>query len=319
MQCLWLENQTLRWRDDVPHPEPGPGEGLVRVLCAGVCNTDVELLRGYYPFTGIPGHEFVGRVEGGAEDLAGRRVVGEINAVCGRCRECLAGRRRHCPHRSVLGIAGRNGAFAEYLILPAQNLHPVPDSVDLEAATFVEPLAAALQIQQQVQVRPDDRVAVVGDGKLGLLVAQTLALTGCRLLAIGRHPTKLGHLTRRGIRTGGPDDLDPSCVDVAVECTGAREGFALARRALRPGGTLVLKSTYAGLLELDVSSLVVDEIRVVGSRCGPFAPALRLLAAGQVEVAPLIHARYPLEQGIAALGRSQEPGVLKVLLRMENE
>ena len=312
-----MENQRLRLRVDVARPDPGPGEALVRVLCAGICNTDVELLRGCYPFVGVPGHEFVGIVEQGPQALTGQRVVGEINAVCGRCTTCLSGRRTHCPQRTVLGISGRNGAFAQYLTLPIENLHPVPDGLGLEAATFAEPLAAALQIQQQVPVRPDDRVAVVGDGKLGQLVGQTLALTGCHLLVVGRHPSKLEHLARCGIRTGLAEDLAPGGADVAVECTGNPDGFALARRALRPRGTLVMKSTYAGRLQVDASSVVVDEINLVGSRCGPFAPALRLLAAGRVDVAPLIHARYPLAQGTDALSRAQEPGTLKVMLDME--
>jgi threonine dehydrogenase-like Zn-dependent dehydrogenase len=214
----------------------------------------------------------------------------------------------------VLGIAGRNGAFAEFLCLPVENLHAVPDAVPTDAATFVEPLAAALRIQQQVQVRPADRVLVVGDGKLGQLVGQTLALTGCDLLVVGRHAAKLDILAARGVRTGSADDAGEGAFDLAVECTGNPEGFALARRALRSGGVLVLKSTYAGRLSVDAASLVVDEIDVVGSRCGPFAPALRLLAAGLVDVGPLVQARYPLAAGTVALERAGESGVLKVLL-----
>jgi threonine dehydrogenase-like Zn-dependent dehydrogenase len=319
MKGLWLENNQLQLRTDIPVPEPPPGEALVRVLRAGICNTDLELLRGYYPYTGILGHEFVGVVEQGPEYLVNQRVVGEINAACGQCRFCRSGQSTHCENRTVLGIVNRNGAFAEYLSLPIENLHPVPDRVPTEVATFTEPLAAALEIQQQIPVRPDDRVLVVGDGKLGQLVAQTLALTGCDLLVVGRHRDKLANLEARDIKIGLSDAVTARAFDISVECTGNPEGFAIARRALRPRGTLVLKSTYAGNLSLDASSLVVDEIALIGSRCGPFPAALELLAAGKVDVQPLIHAHYPLSQGLAAFEHAQSRGVLKVLLEMEWE
>ncbi len=318
MRALWLEDRRLRLRDDLPIPEPPAGEALVRVLCAGICNTDIELTRGYYPFTGIPGHEFVGIVERGPGALAGRRVVGEINAVCGSCRACTAGRRTHCERRTVLGIVGRHGGFADYLTLPFENLHAVPDDVSTDAAVFTEPLAAALEIQEQLAIGADQHVLVVGDGKLGQLVAQTLALTGCRLRAVGRHDAKLALLAARGVATGGPEDVEPGAFDVAVECTGNPAGFAVAQRALRPRGTLVLKSTYAGALTFDASAVVVHELTLVGSRCGPFAPALRLLAERRVAVEPLIHARYALRDGLAAVGHAQRSGVLKVLLEMED-
>ncbi len=301
---------------NTPIPAPSPGEALIRVLRAGICNTDLELLRGYYPYEGIPGHEFVGMVEKGCDRLLGQRVVGEINAVCGNCRFCLQGHRTHCENRTVLGIVNRNGAFAEYLTLPSANLHPVPENISTDVATFTEPLAAALEIQQQVRVSQSDKVMVVGDGKLGQLVAQTLALTGCDLLTIGRHPEKLANLEARGIRVGFADAVIDRAFDLAVECTGNPEGFATACRALRPRGTLVLKSTYAGKLTIDASALVVDEITLVGSRCGPFAPALELLSTGQVDVKPLIQARYPLSEGLQAFAHAQQRGVLKVLLEM---
>ena len=314
MLALWLENNHLQLREDVPLPEPPPGEVRVRVLRAGICNTDVELIRGYYPYTGVLGHEFVGVVEEGPKHLGGKKVVGEINAVCGRCAACRCGRRSHCSERTVLGIVKRHGAFAEYLCLPQENLHVVPDNVSLDAATFTEPLAAALQIQQQVPVAAKDRVLVVGDGKLGQLVGQTLALSGCELLVVGRHQKKLACLQNLGIQTASSAALSEGEFDIAVECTGNRGGFELARMALRAGGTLVLKSTYAGRLHMDASSLVVDEITLVGSRCGPFAPALHLLAAGKVEVGPLIEARHSLRDGLSAFNRAVEAGVLKVLL-----
>jgi threonine dehydrogenase-like Zn-dependent dehydrogenase len=316
MRALWLENQKLTLQDDVPRPEPPDGEALVRVLQAGICNTDLELVRGYYPYTGVLGHEFVGRVEAGP-DLLGRRVVGEINAVCHRCRDCLEGRPTHCDNRTVLGIVNRDGAFADYLTLPIENLHPVPDQVSTDAATFTEPLAAALEIRQQITVTDADHVLVVGDGKLGQLIAQTLALTGCDVLAVGRHPKKLDLLEQRGIRTGLSDRVEPGRYDIAVECTGNAEGFALAQQALRPRGTLVMKSTYAGDLTFDASGVVVNEITLVGSRCGPFAPALRLLTDGEVDVEPLIEARYSLGDGIAAMEHAARKGTMKVVLTME--
>ncbi|HAZ49177.1 MAG TPA: alcohol dehydrogenase [Cyanobacteria bacterium UBA11369] len=317
MKAIWLENNQLQLRTDVPMPKAPPGEALVRVVRAGICNTDLELIRGYYPYTGILGHEFVGIVEQGSSQLVGKRVVGEINAACGKCRFCLSAQPTHCENRTVLGIVNRNGAFAEYLTLPEQNLHPVPDSVTTDVASFTEPVAAALEIQQQVSIRPDDRVLVVGDGKLGQLVAQTLALTGCDLLAVGRHENKLANLAARGIKTGLAEAVTDRAFDLSVECTGNPEGFAIARRALRPRGTLVLKSTYAGHLTFDASSLVVDEITLIGSRCGPFSAALEVLAAGKVDVEPLIQARYPLSEGLTAFTRAQQRGVLKVLLEID--
>ncbi len=316
MKGIWLEEQKLELKNDLPIPETPPGETLVKVLRAGICNTDLELLRGYYPYQGILGHEFVGLVERGPEHLVNRRVVGEINAACGRCRFCLKGQPTHCENRTVLGIVNRNGAFAEYLTLPHQNLHPIPDRLSTDAATFTEPVAAALEIQQQVNIGPEDRVLVVGDGKLGQLVAQTLAVTGCDLLVIGRHREKLANLEERGIKTGFEDAVTDGAFDISVECTGNRDGFGIARRALRPRGILVLKSTYAGALSLDISSVVVDEITLIGSRCGPFEPAIELLAQNKVNVKPLIDSRYPLEDGLAAFERAQTKGVLKVLLEM---
>ncbi|MCP2727734.1 MDR/zinc-dependent alcohol dehydrogenase-like family protein [Limnofasciculus baicalensis] len=319
MKTLWLENNQLQLCTDIPIPTPPPGEALIRVLRAGICNTDLELLRGYYPYKGIPGHEFVGIVEKGSPHLLGKRVVGEINAVCGKCRFCLKGESTHCENRTVLGIVNRNGAFAEYLTLPETNLHLVPDNVSTDVATFTEPLAAALEIQQQVKITASEKVLVVGDGKLGQLVAQTLALTGCDLLVIGRHPEKLANLEERGIEIGFSDGIIDRSFDIAVECTGNPEGFALALRALRPRGILVLKSTYSGKLTIDASALVVDEITLIGSRCGPFAPALELLRTQQVNVSPLIQARYPIAEGLTAFSHAKQRGVLKVLLDMIEE
>ena len=316
MICLWLQERQLRLAD-VPVPEPAAGEALIRVLKAGICNTDLELIDGYYPFAGIPGHEFVGIVESPSGELNGRRVVGEINCVCGSCGACRAGRRNHCERRSVLGIAGRDGAFAEYVTLPIENLHVLPDGVATEEAVFVEPLAAALQIQEQVPIGRGQRVVVIGDGKLGQLAARTLALTGCELMVVGHHDSKLGLLDAVGAATRRADEVRAGeRFDVAVECTGNPAGFDLARQSLRPGGTLVMKSTYAGELTIDAAAVVVDEITLVGSRCGPFGPAVGLLADRRVNVAPLVHAEFALRDGLGAFEKAAAPGVLKVLLEV---
>jgi len=323
---LWLQNGELELRSDLPRPEPAAGEALVRVLQAGICNTDLELVRGYYPYEGILGHEFVGVVErapAGYRHLEGRRVVGEINAACGACPECDAGRSNHCENRTVLGIVDRDGAFAEYLTLPACNLHEVPHGLPDEAAVFTEPLAAALRIGEQVDPAGSENVLVVGDGKLGQLVARVLRLSTPYLCVAGRHTHKLALLADLGIDTVAVDDEPEGALaralrrfDTVVECTGNPAGFALARRALRPRGTLVMKSTYAGKLTVDASALVVDEITLVGSRCGPFAPALELLATGAVHVEDLIADRYPLSAGLAAFEHARRRGTLKVLLQV---
>ena len=319
MRALWLEDRALRLREDVPSPAAPPGEAVVRVILAGVCNTDLELVRGYYPYAGVPGHEFVGRVERapGNEAWKGRRVVGEINAACGSCPACLAGRRTHCERRTVLGIVKRDGAFAERLSLPVANLHAVPEGLPDDVAVFTEPTAAALRVQEQVRVAPGDRVVVIGAGKLGQLVAQSLASTGCDLLAVGRSPASLERLAARGIRTAIAAHLEERRADLVVECTGNPEGLALARRAVRPLGTIVLKSTYHGETTLAFSPIVVDEVTLLGSRCGPFAPALEALAAGRVDPRPLIEVVYPLAKAVAAFEHAARPGALKVLVRAE--
>jgi threonine dehydrogenase-like Zn-dependent dehydrogenase len=308
---------------DVPCPEPAPGEALVRVRLAGVCHTDLELTRGYMGFQGTLGHEFVGEVAALAPSpdapspvSVGQRVVGEINAACGACAACRAGLERHCPTRTVLGILGRDGAFAEYLMLPLANLHPVPDGVPDEAAVFVEPLAAALEILEQVPIRPTHRVLLLGDGKLGQLVARVLASAGCDLVVVGHHAEKRALLAAAGIPTLA--EAPAERFDVVVDCTGRAAGFAEAMRLVRPRGTLVLKSTVAvrpGEPSLNLAPLVVDEITVVGSRCGPFAPALHALAEGRVNVAPLVSAAYPLADGVAAFAHASRPDTLKVLVR----
>ena len=317
MKALWLSGGRLRLREDLTLPATAPGEARVRLLTAGICGTDLALVDALYPFEGVPGHEFVGVVEEGPGSLTGRRVVGEINATCGRCPECLAGRAKHCRARTALGIRGRNGAFAEYLQLPADNLHPVPDSVTTDAAVFTEPLAAALDIVERFPPNPGDAVLVVGTGRLGQLVCRVLGASGARVIAVGRNPDKLARLEGIVAGTLPGEDVEPRSFAVAVECTGDPSGLPIALRALRPQGTLVLKSTYPQPLKLDIATLVVDELRLVGSRCGPFDAALRLLQEQRVEVESLIDARYPLTAGVEAFAHSRRPGVLKVLLKME--
>jgi len=311
---LWLADGQLTLRRDLPEPTPGPGEVLVRPLLRGICSTDHQLVDGLYPFTGIPGHEFVGVVESGPAALIGQCVVAEINLPCGRCALCQRGLAKHCAQRRTIGIHERPGAFAERLAVPIANLHRVPAGVTLEQAVFTEPLAAALDIQEQIAIGPGDRVLVIGDGKLGQLIAQSLRPTGCRLRVLGRHPAKLSHLARLGIQTLTEPPVDPAGADIVIECTGTGGGFALARAAVRPCGTIVLKSTYHGGLSVDLSAIVVDEVRLLGSRCGPFEKALALLAGGTLDLGYLIDSAYPLTAGLAAFGRSRERGVLKVLI-----
>lgn len=320
MRALVFDRQagdgpTLRLTADRAMPEPPPGEVRIRTVLAGICNTDVEIVRGYHGFEGVLGHEFVGVVDQ-AEDrsLVGRRVVGEINASCGVCDTCRAGRPTHCPTRTTLGIRDRDGVLADQFCLPARNLHMVPDDVPDEAAVFTEPLAAACQVLEQVHLRPTERVLVLGDGKLGILVAQVVALSGCNLTVVGRHPEKLGILSARGIATQLEGAAIEGNADVVIECTGQPAGFSRARELLRPRGKLVLKSTYHGLVHADLSSLVVDEIQVVGSRCGPFPPAIRLLCQGLVDVLPLIEAEYSLDEAMAAFEHAQRRGALKTLV-----
>jgi len=319
MRAIVLDS-TLTLRRDYPRPQSPDGEALIRVRLAGVCNTDLELIKGYAGFGGVLGHEFVGEVEVCPADPSweGRRVVGEINAACRHCATCRAGRPTHCPTRTTLGIRGRDGVLADWTTLPVENLHAVPDSVSDEQAVFVEPLAAALEITDQLHLRPTERVVVLGDGKLGQLIAQVLALTGCDLTLVGRHQKKLDLLNARGIQTCLDDALDAPGIlaDVVVEATGTPGGFAMARKLVRPRGALVLKSTYHGLLQADLSQVVVDEVQLIGSRCGPFAPALRLLARGAVDVQALIQARYSLDQGLLALEDAALKGALKVLIEI---
>lgn len=318
MRALWLEDGRLRPRADLPPPAPAAGEALVRVSLAGICGTDLELVKGYYPFTGVPGHEFVGVVESAPDGPGwlGRRVVGEINAACGACAACRAGRRAHCAKRTVLGLRGRDGAFAETLTLPLSNLHVVPQGMPDEVAVFTEPSAAALRVVEQVPIGPGDGVVVLGGGRLGCLVAQALHATGAQVTLATRRPGRAAWLAARGLALVATGALPAGQADAVVDCTGSPDGLPLALRAVRPLGTVVLKSTYHGLAPVNLSALVVDEVRLVGSRCGPFAPALSALAGGTIATAPLLEARYPLERALAAFEHAARPGALKVLIEV---
>jgi len=331
MQALVLHEGVLTYHPDHPQPEPGPDEALIRVSLAGICSTDLEVVKGYGGgFSGVLGHEFVGVVErtGSADTNGwiGRRVAGSINVGCGRCPVCLGDGPEHCLNRTVLGIHRRDGVFADYLTLPVSNLYAVPDSVSDEEAVFTEPLAAAMRIREQLVLRPTARIAVVGPGRLGLLVAQVMALAAADVLVLGRRPESLELPARLGLKTGLTDDQADNSFDFVVEATGNDAGFAHSLRLTRPMGTLVLKSTFHGNADINLTKLVVDEINVVGSRCGPFAPALRLLEiSGRIEgevvaglgvrVRPLIDGEYPLRDALTAFDHAARPGVRKILLR----
>ncbi|MFC2042857.1 alcohol dehydrogenase catalytic domain-containing protein [Chloroflexota bacterium] len=293
-------------RDNLPVPEPTPGEALVKVHLSGICATDLELVTGYYPFKLVFGHEFVGEVVKAPQnsDWIGNRVLGEINIVCGECAACRAGRSHHCANRSVLGIKEKNGSFAEFLTMPLKNLHPVQDNVPDEKAVFTEPMAAALEIQEQVQIHPLDSVLVVGAGRLGQLIARTLSLTGCDLNVVTRHTQQQELLQRCNISTVRENEVEQDKWDTVVEATGSASGFNLARLAVRPLGTIVLKSTYKGEVQVNFSALVVDEISIVGSRCGSFSPALRLLESGKIDPTPLISGRFPVSDALTAFYRA---------------
>lgn len=305
---------------EIARPEPLADEALIRVSLAGICATDLELIRGYMNFRGVPGHEFVGVVAGPeAHPLLGCRVVGEINCGCGNCPWCAGGMERHCPERSVLGILDRPGAFAEYTCLPSRNLHPVPDAVGDEAAVFCEPLAACFEVIEQFPEIVEREVLVIGDGRLGLLQTQVLHTAGARVGLLGRHPEKMALLASLEIPVWS-DPAQAVCSEgekwpVVVEATGSAEGFSLAVSKTKPRGVLVLKSTVASEARLNLSSVVVDEITVLGSRCGPFAPAIRALETGAIRTSSMVHGCFALRNAPEAFEKDREKGIIKVLLR----
>lgn len=302
---------------EVPMPRPAEGEALIKVLSAGICNTDLEILRGYGDFHGILGHEFTGIVEYAPNvNLTGKRVVGEINCVCHHCHYCQLEMPHHCLNRTVLGIHKRDGAFAEYLTLPEENLHLAPGSVRDDVLVFAEPAAAAFRITEQIDITPQDRIIVLGDGKLGQLTAQVLWLYSKNLVCVGHHEWKLELLHRLGIATALASDPIERGADIVVEATGSHEGFARALELVRPEGAIVLKTTTTHPTALELSPPVINEVRIIGSRCGPFRPALEALSLGNVEVRPMITDSFLLSDGEAALRRAHAPGVIKVLLHM---
>jgi threonine dehydrogenase-like Zn-dependent dehydrogenase len=315
MQAAHWNGQRLELDTNYPTPQTDEQTALVRVQLAGICSTDLQIFQGYMGFTGVPGHEFVGEVMQGPTEWLGQRVVGEINFACGQCPMCAKGLGRHCPTRRVMGILQADGTFAEYVAVPVANLHSVPASVSDEAAVFTEPLAAAFEILEQVHLQPTDHVVVFGDGKLGLLCAQVLHLTGASVSLVGRHPHKLGLLRPRGIHTVLLPDPPPAPADVVVEATGSAEGLQRAMETVRPRGTLVLKSTVAAEHHLSLAPLVIHEVTVVGSRCGRFAPALQALAYERLLVTPLIEHVYSLTEAGDAVAHASRRGTLKVLLR----
>lgn len=332
MRALVYNGTNIILEQNYPQPTPVEGEALIRVLQAGICNTDLEIVRGYMNFVGVLGHEFVGVVEDmygekGREQgahLLGKRVVGDINAACHRpdCAYCQRGMPTHCPNRTTLGIVKRDGAFADYVLLPIENLHLVPEEVSDEEAVFVEPLAANFEIMEQVHLKPTDSVVILGDGKMGQLATQVLALGGCDVVMIGKHQEKLALVKQRGIRTYALADAESALIesghraDVVVECSGSAQGLEMALRLVRPRGSVILKSTVAAKATLNLAPIVIDEIRIQGSRCGPFPPALRALCQKRVDVRSLISASYTLDEGLVAFERAEQKGVLKVLVCM---
>ncbi len=308
---------SLRLTHDCPEPRRRSGESLLRVRLAGICNTDLDIARGYMGYSGILGHEFVGVVEySDNPDLRGRRVGGEINLGCGECEFCRSGLRTHCPARTVLGILDHQGAMADFCILPDSNLHILPEDLPIEAAVFCEPLAAAFEILEQVQVEAGKKAVVLGDGKLGLLVAQVLKNTGADVLLIGQSPKKLALAQSWSIRTATADESSKEAADLVVDCTGSTAGFDTALSLVRPRGTIVVKTTVADRFSINLAPLVINEITVIGSRCGPFGPALKALSDGSVNVSEMISKIFPMEQAVEAFEFASRSEALKVLIRM---
>jgi threonine dehydrogenase-like Zn-dependent dehydrogenase len=309
MRGVYCNGTSARLRRDLPEPNPVHGETVLKVLRVGICDTDLQLARGYMGFQGILGHEFVG------ETPEGRRVTGEINNSCNKCPTCLAGRPNHCPNRTVLGILGHDGAMADKVAVPTRNLHQIPDAIEDDAAVFIEPLAAAFRIVEQIPLGLGVKMAVVGDGKLGLLCTWAARLTGAEMTLVGKHPAKLG-LAGKDVRTIHLDDLAGvgRPFDVVADCTGSPTGFTTALRIVRPGGTVVLKTTIAGDYAINLAPIVIDEVTVIGSRCGPFPRAIEALTRGEVDVRPLIGAEYSIERAEEAFAAAAERGARKVIL-----
>jgi len=319
VNALCFRSRSLRYDREYPDPVPGSGEVLIRVRLAGICATDLEITKGYMGFTGVLGHECVGVVEKGPHKWRDKRVVAEINCVCGRCDMCLHGLSHHCRRRSVVGIMDRDGVFADYFAVPERNLYELPEAVSDEQAVFVEPLAAAYQIIKQCPIEPRMKVAVVGSGRLGLLVVQVLKTTSCQLEVVGRNELTLGFCEKKGVQATPVSELVPRADrDVVVECTGSPDGFHIATRMVRPRGTIVLKSTYAENAQLELATTVVNELTILGSRCGPFPDAINALARQDIDVDSMISRQLPLDRGIEAFKMAANPRYIKVLLKVSS-
>ncbi len=314
MKAVLLERGELKIKEVLP-PVPSGEEALIRVIKAGICNTDLEIIRGYMEFEGILGHEFVGEVvESSRKDLRGKRVVGEINIFCNQCEFCLKGLPRHCSSRKVLGIYRKDGVFAEFVTLPLINLHLLPQEVSDHQAVFVEPLASALEILEQIEVRKKESILVIGDGKLGLLIAQVMKLESDEVYCLGKHERKLELIRKRNVKVFLKEEDIAQKFDLVVEATGKKEGLRVALSYVKPRGKIVLKSTFKGNLCLDVSKIVVDEIELIGSRCGPFPRAIEVLKSGRVDVEGMVDGEFPLDEALQAFRLAQKPGVMKILL-----
>jgi len=315
MLALVFDGKKAVLHEDYPSPRRASGEALIAVRMAGVCRTDLELLNGYMDFRGVMGHEFVGDVAEGPRKWLGKRIVADINCVCGRCDMCRRGLANHCRNRTVIGIDGRDGAFAQYIAVPVRNLHEVPDAVSDAEAVFVEPLAAAFQVAHQIKFYSAEKVVVLGDGRLGQLIVRVLKLSAAKPLLVGRHAAKLEAAEKQGIQTALADRFVPrNDADVVVDATGTGDGFKLAMRAVRPRGTIVLKSTFADEGGMNLTPLVINEVTVMGSRCGPFSDALNALAAGEVDVSALISGQFSLHEAASALDFCRKSDTIKVLI-----
>lgn len=314
MNGVWCENHSIRLKRDLPAPNPGPGEEPLRVRLAGICDTDLQLARGYMGFRGILGHEFVGETAGGT------RVTAEINNACRRCETCRSGMPGHCPNRTVLGILGHDGAMADAVCVPSVNLHAIPDSIPDESAVLIEPLAAAIQMVEQSDARGGNNLAILGDGKLGQLCVRAALLSGADVHLIGKHPEKLAHAPKRAERHLLADvEGWRNRFDIVVDATGSTRGLETAMRLARPRGTIVLKTTVAGKYDVDLSPIVIDEIRLIGSRCGPFDRAIAAIADRRVDLTGLPLEFFPLDDAEAAFARAATPKAGKVLLRIATD
>ena len=318
MKALVFDKE-LNFVTDYPKPVPQKNEALIKVTHAGICNTDVEITKGYMGFKGVCGHEFLGIVEDvNADDksLVGKRVTGEINLGCGNCPDCYNNMQRHCQNRQTLGIYKKDGIFAEYVTLPLENIVEIPDDVPDSDAILIEPLAAALEILEQVHIKPADKIAVLGDGKLGILISLVLSTTPADLVTIGKHENKLDILKNQGIKTKFlKDAVETKCYDIVVDATGSADGFEKCISLVKPRGIFVLKSTVAAEKPMNLAPVVIDEITIVGSRCGQFRPALRLLEKKVLDLKPLISKTFDFDNAKEAFNYAQEKGVLKVVLK----